>query len=466
MTIDDTTAASLSRSLTAGTSVSAESNGPNADLAVQGNIQWSGNSSLTLGATRNVSIGPMVTITNKGAGGLALRADAGGIDTGGSVINGGTIDWSKSTGIVSVLFDINQSFSPGTLLTNSGWTAAPYSGQVTQITAYKLINSYADLLKVSQNLAGNYALGRDIDASASHSTIFSGGSGFQPLGPTETASFTGQFDGFGHTIDSLGTIGPAFSKYVGLFGVIGSNGVVRNLKMTHANAAGSENAAYGILAGRNDGTVAYVSTAGNAGTSSYGGLGNGGLVGQNNGLIERSSSSAGVGSQSGSGGLVGSNDGTITQSFATGGVGGGTHGVQGGLAASNAGLITQSYATGGAGGYRGGGLVYSNTPTGVINESFATGSVGGGPPDDPYGGIAATNEGAIHNNVYWNRDATGRTSAAFANSGTVPPNSNGLTTAQMSNVGNYLDWNIPAGGVWAMPKGSTHPVLQWQQARP
>ena len=68
--------------------------------------------------------------------------------------------------------------------------------------------------------------------------------------------------------------------------------------------------------------------------------------------------------------------------------------------------------------------------------------------------------------VYWNKDTTIRTSAAGSNSGTVPPDSNGLSTAQMSNASNYLDWNIPSGGVWAMPAGATHPVLQWQQAQP
>jgi hypothetical protein len=36
----------------------------------------------------------------------------------------------------------------------------------------------------------------------------------------------------------------------------------------------------------------------------------------------------------------------------------------------------------------------------------------------------------------------------------------------MSNPSNFLDWNIPSGGVWAMPAGATHPVLQWQQAQP
>ncbi|SAL83476.1 hypothetical protein AWB74_06612 [Caballeronia arvi] len=51
------------------------------------------------------------------------------------------------------------------------------------------------------------------------------------------------------------------------------------------------------------------------------------------------------------------------------------------------------------------------------------------------------------------------------NTGTAPPNSNGLSTAQMSNASNFLDWNISAGGVWAMPAGATHPVLQWQRTR-
>lgn len=161
------------------------------------------------------------------------------------------------------------------------------------------------------------------------------------------------------------------------------------------------------------------------------------------------------------------NNGTIVQSYATGTTYAGNHGQTAGLVAYNNGLIMQSYATGGVGSFGGGGLVFDNGATGVINESFAVGQVGGGgPPGDAYGGIAAYNEGAIHNNVYWNKETTIRTSAAGSNSGTTPPDSNGLTTAQMSNASNFLDWGIPSGGVWAMPTGATHPVLQWQQAQP
>ncbi|MFL9964119.1 hypothetical protein PQR02_24250 [Paraburkholderia sediminicola] len=88
-----------------------------------------------------------------------LAADAASIHNSGSVANHGTIDWSGSTGAVSSFYDMNGSYSPGTILANSAWTAAPYSGLVTQATGYKLVNSLTDLENISLDLAGNYALG-------------------------------------------------------------------------------------------------------------------------------------------------------------------------------------------------------------------------------------------------------------------------------------------------------------------
>jgi hypothetical protein len=459
-TVDQASGETLARNLSNGTSVDVETG--SGDVDVTGNVQWNGNASLTLGAAHSVTIGAGSTIGNTGNGNLTLRADANGIDNGGSVTNGGTIDWSKSGGIVSALYDMNGTYAPGTVLTNNGWTAAPYSGIVTQATGYQLVNNLADLSNVSQNLAGNYALGKDIDASGTTYPNY-----FTPIGQSTDAPFTGQFDGFGHTIDKLATTSDYVHDFFGMFGVIGASGVVRNLNLTNGTTGGYSAGGLGLLAGLNNGLVTYVNTTGTVGQNGFGGSGAGGVVGVNNGTVERSSSTADVGFQTASGGLVGTNNGTIAQSYATGLTRGGTHGSTGGLVSYNTGLITQSYATGGVGGFGGGGLVYSNGPTGVINESFAVGQVGGGgPPGEPEGGIAGINQGAIHNNVYWNKDTTIRTSAAGSNSGTVPPDSNGLTTAQMSNASNFLDWNIPAGGVWAMPAGATHPVLQWQQAQP
>jgi filamentous hemagglutinin family protein len=457
------TAATLARNLGNGTSVDVEASG---DLTLNGNVQWSGNSSLTLGATHSVTIAPTVTLSNAGGGGLTLRADSLGIDNASFVRNRGTIDWSQSTGLVNALYDFNGSYTPGTMVSNTGWTAAPYSGQVSQITAYQLVNNTNDLRNVSLNLAGNYALGKNIDASSLVDQ--NGASTFAPIGLTSDAAFTGQFDGFGHTIDKLRVSDDTAQRDVGLFGVIGATGVVRDINVTNATVTGfSGSNSYGVVAGRNNGTIAYANSSGSNSNDGFGTAGNGGLVGVNGGIIERSSSSADVGYSGPSGGLVGVNTGTIAQSFATGDIGAGSHGSTGGLVSYNSGTITQSYATGGPGGVQGtGSLVNTNASTGVIDESFALGGVGGGgPPGDPYGGIASVNQGTINSNVYWDKDKTGQSVAAGQNTGTMPGSDNALSTAQMSTPSSFAGWNFGTNGVWTMPAGGTNPVLQWQQAQ-
>ncbi|MFM0472425.1 filamentous hemagglutinin, partial [Paraburkholderia strydomiana] len=167
-TVDDVAAHALQRSLNAGTSVNVTTTGANGatgELGVASSLRWSGPASLTLAAYHNVSIATGTTIANSGAGNLTLRVDASGIDNGGSVINNGTIDWSRSTGIVSVLYDMNGSATLGTMRGNTAWTAPFDSGLVDQITAYRLVNTRSDILNIAANLAGNYALGRNIDAT-------------------------------------------------------------------------------------------------------------------------------------------------------------------------------------------------------------------------------------------------------------------------------------------------------------
>jgi filamentous hemagglutinin family protein len=471
LTVDAGTAGALQRSLNTGTSIQAlatggssgSGSGPtagataaNGDLAVASNLQWNGGANLTLSGARNVTVAPKVTLSNTGSGKLTLRADANGVDNGGSVTNQGTLDWSHSTGTIASLYDMTGRYSAGTVRTNSGWSAAPYSGLLTQTTGYRLVNTLADLQNVSSDLAGTYALGRDIDASASRFTTLA----------TAATPFTGQFDGFGHTIDQLfpHVTGTGLTIPGGLFGVIGANGVVRNLNVTNSGSFSGLNGPSGILAGQNLGLVTYVFTSGNVDTASYFWVG-GGLVGVNDGTVERSSSSASVGSQGVAGGLVGTNNGKIMQSFATGHVTTGNHGTAGGLVGINSGTISQSYATGSVGPLKGGGgLVNTNTSSGVIEQSFATGPVGvGGPPLSAWGGIASTNQGMIADNVYWDKETSTR-SASVAN-GTPLPAANGLTTAQMSRAASFgPSWDFGPTGTWALPAGATHPVLSWQLA--
>ncbi|WP_429324703.1 filamentous hemagglutinin [Paraburkholderia sp. GAS348] len=482
-TIDQSAARALCAILNSGTSVQVTTTGATGatgDIDVASNLNWSGPASLTLAAYRDVSIGSGVTIANQGAGNLSLRADGTGINNGGSVTNNGMLDWSKSTGALSAFYDMNGTYVAGTQLSNPAWMPSAFSGLVTQITAYRLVNSLTDLTNVANDLTGNYALGRNIDASATSNSPFA------PIGNIDTP-FTGQFDGQGNTITSL-TLGGLLAygggqPLVGMFGVIGTHGVVRKLDISGtANSAnvsglvGFPSFDMGLLAGLNNGTVLRVSTAGTVATlNPNAGLpvdfsSAGGLVGVDAGSILRSSSSAAVSSGNVLGGLAGENSGLISQSFATGPVVSSGYYAKGGggLVGSNSGTISQSYATGSTTfpGCRptatqcgGAALVVDNS--GTITQSFAT-----GPVNQPlYGpiGIARSNAGTVANDVYWNTNTTGATISVVY--GTPIPTANGLTTAQMSTPTSFVGYDFSPTGVWAMPAGATHPVLRWQLAQ-
>ncbi|MEC5404227.1 filamentous hemagglutinin N-terminal domain-containing protein [Paraburkholderia sp. MPAMCS5] len=422
-TVDDNAARALSASLGTGTSVNVLTtgmNGSTGDIDVNSGIGWQGDASLTLSAYRNLTVAQGATIANQGGGNLSLRADAASLDNGGSIANGGTIDWSGSTGIVNALYDMNGTYSAGTLLGNPAWTAAPGSGQVTQLTAYQLINSVTDLQNITQDLAGNYALGKDIDAT---------GYTLSPIGDHTTA-FTGQFDGMWHNVLNATIQISDFSKDYssGLFGVIGQTGVLRDVGVENGSVSTSYMGS-GILAGVNQGEIANAHSTGVAGERGQNGTTFGGLVGRNEGTVERSWSSASVSGSDANGGLVGYNLGSIAQSYATG-------------------SVSPIYSTG-----YGGGLVGIND--GSITQSFATGAVQSRLM--PTHGVIAFGSGTLGSDVYWDTQTTGQ-----AASGGSLPASNGLTTAQMSDAASFAGYDFGPGGAWAMPSGATHPVLRWQ----
>ncbi|WP_027214824.1 two-partner secretion domain-containing protein [Burkholderia sp. WSM2232] len=424
-TVDDNAARALSAGLGTGTPVNLQTTGANGgsgNIDVNSGLAWQGNASLTLAAYRNLSIAQGATLANQGSGNLTLRADAASLDNGGSVVNGGVIDWSRSTGLVTMLYDMNGSYSAGTLLGNPAWSAAPGSGQLTQITAYKLVNNVTDLQNISQDLAGNYALGTDVDAS---------GYTLTPIG-NHTTPFTGQFDGMWHSVRNAHIEVADFSKDYssGLFGVVGLAGVLRDVGVEDGYVSTSHLGS-GLLAGVNQGVIANAHSSGVAMEIYQNGTTFGGLVGRNEGAVERSWSSAAISGSDANGGLVGYNLGSIAQSYATG-------------------SVSPVFSTG-----YGGGLVGIND--GSVSQSFATGAVR--TRTMPTHGVIAFGSGTLAPDVYWNRETTGQP----ASGGSLPP-SNGLTTAQMSDPASFAGYDFGADGVWAMPSGATQPVLRWQLA--
>lgn len=457
LTIGAGAAHAFSRSLSEGTSVSVQATGAQGaagDIAVASTVGWKGAASFTLSAFHNVTVDKDVTIKNKGTGNLVLRADAGAMDNGGSVVNDGTLDWSKSTGIVTAYYDEKGTYTAGAQSANAAWRAPQYSGLKTQLSAYQLVNSMDDLNNVGG--AGNYAMGKDI-ALPSWAQVEIGG------------PFTGQFDGMGHTISNAVDIVNA------LFTTIGQDGVVRNLNITNAvGSTLSKGVPGGVLAGENQGTIANVvvsgSVQGNLFDYADGGAPPvGGLVGTNEGLIVRSGANVQVSNAGFAGGLVGQNSGTIVQSYATGAVSALTNPYSGetnrlvqagGLVGANSGTIARSFATGAVSGtsLEGGGLVAENS--GTITQSFASGNLSGlaqGSTAPTLAGIAAVNTGSIGSDVYWNKDTSGQ-----AAGGPGVSAANGLTSAQMIDSASFAGWDFGPGGVWAMPAGATNPVLQWQ----
>ncbi|MDY4283311.1 MBG domain-containing protein [Xanthomonas sp. LF06-19] len=190
------------------------------------------------------------------------------------------------------------------------------------------IGNAHQLQLMAYNLAANYSLSADIDASQTAGSNASGmwsSAGFSPVGDSNNA-FTGSLDGASRAISGL-TIARGGTSYVGLFGNTGAASRIVNLALTGATVTGT--AYVGGVAGFNAGTLSGIRV-----TGTMNGTGNfiGGLTGYNNaGTITGAQTSGSVvgsgGPYSGNyvGGLIGSNaGGTINASSSSSTVSGGS----------------------------------------------------------------------------------------------------------------------------------------------
>ena len=372
LTIDATLAGTIATALNGSSNVtqltSASGTGGNGDITVASGISWSTSATLTLSAYRNIAVN--ANITSTGGGGVVLRADNAGTGTGTVTFGGGQI---STAGAVSIFYNPTGDNSTVNATKYSAPTQTNFSGNVTggaTLNTYMLVNTVYDLQNMKNNLAGTYALGRDIDASATAS--WPGGAGFTPVGGISL--FTGTFDGQGQTISNLRINQPS-GQYVGLFGWNGATAIVRNLGLLNVSITGGT--ATGGVVGKNEGTITGVYTSGSV-TSNAGA---GGIVGYNYGPLSNVYSTATVSAPSiYAGGIAGlSVNANISRAYATGSVSGGQN--VGGLVGYFAGgSLTQSYATGAVTGTSGvGGLLGYNggSVTQSYWDSYTTGQAGG-----------------------------------------------------------------------------------------
>src|SRR3990167_268046 len=345
------------------------------DITVSSAITWSSANSLTLSAYRSITVNQ--NITNDGGASVVLRADNTGTGTGtvNAFAADKTVTLSGGSGTVTIFYN------PTTFGTQD---AAPYTGGTTP-TQYMLVNSLGTLtdaatvsslgaLSNSSNTAlwnKNYALGKNIDASATSG--WGSGAGFSPIG-NSTTKFTGKFDGQSYTIDGL-FINSSGSN-VGLFGYANSSALIKNIGVTNVNVTGVN--AVGALVGlHSTGTISNAYSTGTVVATHASSALAGGLVGQaDNMAISGSYSTASVSGYDTVGGLVGygTSANTIASSYATGNVTGTGGAGMGGLVGNQDGAVTSSYATGTVtGGSYTGGLI--GVTAGAVTSSYATGSV-------------------------------------------------------------------------------------------
>jgi filamentous hemagglutinin family protein len=355
------------------------------DINVNAALAWSANK-LTLTAANDINVNAVMTVSGTAK-----------------------VDFEPGSGNLLMGFAPDGSFTGRVDISSSAANALTIGGQIyTVINTLGAENSTTgtDLQGINGNLAGHFALGSNVDATATgtwspcNGCGFGGTNGyigFAPIGNSSSANFTGIFDGLGHTINNL-TINNGFVSNVGIFGWIGAAGVARNIGVVGAGLYANTNV--GALAGTNYGKISNTYVATGSGTVSAGGNG-GGLVGfaGASSVISNSHVTGNVDSEYVAGGLVGENYGSISKSYVTATVGSGS--LTGGLVGLNYGAITSSHATGNVQGGNGsslGGLVGANASnifaTGSISDSYATGTVTG-TQENSVGGLVGTNAGAI-----------------------------------------------------------------------
>jgi hypothetical protein len=281
------------------------------------------------------------------------------------------------------------------------WYLAGQSDRVTAHAFSGAINFYAvpDVVEITDQaglnairevMSGKYMLTKDITLVTGENGVDSV-EGWLPIN-NAISSFTGVFNGGGHTIRGLWIDRPA-TDYIGLFGRVGSKAIIKNLSVVIDNDKGGINGAQyvGAIAGYLQTpfpanvygiTLSDLNSTGDInGTSSVGGIA--GYAFRVS--IERASFS---------GKIVGR---TFVNSNGSGGIAGTLSG----------GVITNSYSTGDINAtYSVGGIAGHSSVGSEIANSYSTANITASATNGRAGGIAGTSDGSDIVNCYARGDVT------------------------------------------------------------
>ena len=325
-------------------------------------------------------------------------------------------DLDKYDGNVKLVNALNNLYINGQSGNNADYTYI----WISNAEQLKGIQEYKDKNPDSGILGYNFALKNDIDASKID--------GYKAIASGAGETYTGTFDGRGNRIIGL-TVGEKNSvtggatnntpSSAGIFGTVGKDGKVEDLRVYASNFYGKDYA--GAVAGTNNGTITGITTLGNH-VEAFGSDTSmtlyinengsqvpkhvgavGGIAGYNTGNIEDVTASDSV--------IAGDADGSAS----TGNLNSEILATAGGIAGVNDGNIKNvtadsaitanqdtTYSLGGIAGVNRNGAIDSAYNTGVTHGEYGDGNI----TSNSVGGIAGVNTGSI-SNVYNGADITG-----------------------------------------------------------
>ncbi len=414
---------SQTAAITAGTVTATAANGGSVALTNTGNAVSTLGASSAAGSfafTNSQALTVSGPITSNGA--LSLTTTLGDLTINGAITDShananvslsaaGTLKIAKDLTLSGTNAVLSLGYGTAYSLLNGARVSLPGSGASLSVngTAYTLIHDVVGLQAMVDGT--NYALGNDIDASATAS--WNSGAGFNPI-----SSFTTTLAGLGHTVDGL-TINRPGQSTIGLIGVLW--GTVRDLTLSNMSVIGGGRV--GTLAGNvSSGSVINVHATGSV-TGTAGQIG--GLVGWfDQGTISGSSSTATVSGGDEVGGLIGRlRAGSVSDSYATGSV-----------------TATGDYAGGFAGSVYQGGTLTNVYASGRVTGSSNTGGLIGGEM------LAGT---LTLSNAYWDINSTGQ-ATSFAGTG--------ISNASAYTQATYAGFDFT--NTWVMIAGETRPMLR------
>lgn len=212
------------------------------EIIINSTIIWNSPYNFTLLSEWNVIFGSKANILSNGGGSLIVKSGFGidGSAEGKVLFDEGAKITFNNGGEFIIHYNPNTGEDGSHKYTHPMGNYAQYVSPILAVKPYMMVNDVNDLQNIRVFLHGNYALSKDIDASATIN--WNEGKGFAPiLFLNEKIPFTGNFDGNNFSIRGL-FISRNDESRVGLFGDIagnkGSYKKIENLFLTNSSITG------------------------------------------------------------------------------------------------------------------------------------------------------------------------------------------------------------------------------------